>query len=1265
MNISDSQYHTIVKLADEYLARIRCGERPSVTEYVERFPELADGIRDVFPMSAMLEGAGAGSRTHAAGAGDSRTATRSRRVPEQLGNYRILREIGCGGMGTIYEAEDLRLKRRVALKCLHTGGGLAPGHRERFEREARSAAKLHHTNIVPVFDVSDQDGTTFYAMQLIRGRGLDKVLDELRQLFEAGRDDTLPLHGEPSESSIAGLTGNCGDSQLARLGNPFWRSVARIGIQAADALQYAHDHGTLHRDIKPSNLLLDASGIVWVADFGLAQTDDEAGLTQTGELVGTLRYMAPERFEGQCDSRSDVYGLGLSLYELATFRPAFSASSRHRLIQQVTQEDPPRPRRVNPAIPRDLETILLKAIAREPGRRYQTASELKADLVRFVEDKPIKARRSGVFERGLKWSKRRPLVAGLLAAVILSTLLGVAGITLQWRKAERLAANEQLALEEKSRAIDEKTQALDDADQANREAQFQIARLHEATGLRLLDRGEWHHAALWMTQALAIDERLASAGSADHQHRLDFGRRRLAQLWLGSPRLTALKAFPSYRCHALTDDGSLCITDDGQQCTVWDITSGDALYPPLAAQLAWPRAVSPDGERLLVFDQRGVRVHELQTGRLLMSCNQRIPMLASWGCDGERIVALNLQGILCIWDAASGVRVAPERDLGAPPAIQRGMFAFAVSQDGERLAIAVKGRQVPVLDVRTGALIAECPTMGQATGVALSAGGTQLAVQSRVLQVCNVASGEQTARFDFPLEHVRGHLVAFSPDGTHIACGDYDGVVHVRDLATGEDVFAPLKHAATVHSVAYSHDGQFLVTAARDATVRLWNAADGLPIGPALRHDEAAAARFSTDDRAIVTATHSGTMRLWDTASIGEATVLAGHRSPVSSARFSRDGRRLVTGGGQTVRVWDVQSGEEQPPPLETSAGVRSLSLNADGSLILMIFRDQRVRLWETGSGWSAIRDDSEQSAGASEPLEVTDVRLAEIDASGRWLLLGRDRGYGIFDRSEPVADSGFVRLGSQWDRASGAAFDSAGDRALVYSSYGSVHVVETETRETLLKRPPKHKTLHPDVVWAGLRPNADEALVALSDGTVERWRIPSAAPFAAFTVNALPVRVGVHPAGDRLVIAGRDHTIRLWDVVHGIPLTPPVRHAEQILHVEFSRDGKSFVTTSADGIARVWDTLTGQPISPLLRHAGAVRWAEFSPDGQQVVTAGDDGIVRLWPLATAEDRPADVLLRMARLYSARRIESAAGSVPLTGPELERLFQDLRADARR
>jgi serine/threonine protein kinase len=351
------------------------------------------------------------------------------RPPERVGEYRILREIGRGGMGVVYEAEQEALGRRVAIKVLPRHLLANERLRARFRREAHLAAQLHHTNIVPVFAVGESGEQCFYVMQRIEGRSLDQVIADLR--FKIA---DLQING--------GIKGPAGETRpTARAAEGFFRSaicnlksaigpqpprdrayvraMAELGIQVADALAYAHAQGVLHRDIKPSNLLLDDAGAVWVTDFGVAKMIEEANLTQSGDFVGTLKYMPPERFSGQSDGRGDVYSLGVTLYELLTLRPAFPDTTPQHLIQLITQEATIRPRKLNPEIPRDLETIVRKAAARDPAQRYQTPGELADELRRFLDDRPILARRTGLMEQAWRWCRRNPALGAVTATALL------------------------------------------------------------------------------------------------------------------------------------------------------------------------------------------------------------------------------------------------------------------------------------------------------------------------------------------------------------------------------------------------------------------------------------------------------------------------------------------------------------------------------------------------------------------------------------------------------------------------------------------------------------------------------------------------------------------------------------------------------------------------------------------------------------------------------------------------------------------------------
>jgi tetratricopeptide (TPR) repeat protein len=396
----------VAQVADEFHERQARGERPDPEEYAARHPEAAPLLRKVL---AVVDRSLAGAGLEAAAGGA---------VAGTLGDFRILREVGRGGMGIVYEAEQLSLGRRVALKVLPFAATMDPRQRQRFHNEAQAAAQLHHPNIVPVYSVGCERGVHYYAMQFIEGQSLAAALDELRRQ-EAGPPAAPPRSARAREH---------------------FRTVARWGVQAAEALDHAHQVGVVHRDVKPANLLVDGAGNVWVTDFGLAQFGQGGGLTLSGDLVGTLRYMSPEQALAKrvvIDHRTDVYSLGATLYELLTLRPAFPGADRQELLRQVAFEEPAPPRQLRRAAPRELETVVLKAMEKGPADRYATAQELADDLRRWLEDRPLRARRPGLARRAVKWSRRhRPLVTAAVVSLLLAVVMLAVSNLVIWQEHE-------------------------------------------------------------------------------------------------------------------------------------------------------------------------------------------------------------------------------------------------------------------------------------------------------------------------------------------------------------------------------------------------------------------------------------------------------------------------------------------------------------------------------------------------------------------------------------------------------------------------------------------------------------------------------------------------------------------------------------------------------------------------------------------------------------------------------------------------------------
>jgi serine/threonine protein kinase/Flp pilus assembly protein TadD len=437
-SLDDPRVHQAM---EEYLRLLQAGERPDRDAFLARYPEVATALAACLQGLDFVHAAGAELSQPASGSADSA-------LPEALGDFRIVRELGRGGMGVVYEAEQRSLKRRVALKVLPLAGILDERRLRRFQNEAQAAASLHHQGIVPVYFVGQERGVHFYAMQLIDGQTLAQMIRQLRQAGEPAPERTTayePAPGAAATEPQARQTTETGSG--TRPGREHFRRVAELGVQAAEALDYAHQLGIVHRDVKPANLLVDGRGQLWVTDFGLAQVQQaEASLTLTGDLVGTVRYMSPEQALAKrvvVDHRTDVYSLGATLYELLTLEPAFPGTDRQELLRQIAFEEPRPLRRLNKAIPAELETVVLKALEKNPADRYATAQELADDLRRFLEDKPIQARRPSVVQRMRKWARRhKPLVTAAAVCLLVSLTAGIGSAA--WVLGER-AARQQAA----------------------------------------------------------------------------------------------------------------------------------------------------------------------------------------------------------------------------------------------------------------------------------------------------------------------------------------------------------------------------------------------------------------------------------------------------------------------------------------------------------------------------------------------------------------------------------------------------------------------------------------------------------------------------------------------------------------------------------------------------------------------------------------------------------------------------------------------------
>jgi eukaryotic-like serine/threonine-protein kinase len=1237
------QFNLLDQLAEEFADRFRRGERPALKEYTDRYPELADDIRELFPAMVKVEQA-EGARQGAEEASDYRLPNPPL---SEIGDYRVLRQIGRGGMGVVYEAEQISLGRRVALKVLprHVSGDRMI--QERFRREARAAARLHHTNIVPVYEVGQDRDVRFYAMQFIQGQGLEAVITELRRLRDrSGHEPKIKapsmvgfpppsgehsrrriepqapneaaqvspvLHSiltggfdpggrrqdmeEPSQSTLAraaigGLTTLAGtgmerkidglDRARARTeleGEPsgatyrqiqaqlpkssavsspvpssssailpggtqlssvesgrhaFFRSLAHIGRQVALGLAYAHTRGIVHRDIKPSNLLLDTEGVVWITDFGLAKGDDE-GLTQSGDILGTIRYMAPERFRGEGDARADVYALGLTLYELITLRSGFSASDRLELIEQIKNEEPVRPRAIDGRIPRDLETIVLKAIEKDPRARYRSAEAMGEDLRRFVADEPIRARQVRALERSWRWARRNKAIAalgGVVLALLLASLVG------------------SLMAMERFRADAGAQHTLADAREAERLEADRARGKEAAANASLRATQEELHRTVYATRSNLA---LAAWDAAD------VGRlRSLLDLLRPAPGEADLRGW--------------------EWRYLWQLSHEERLTLRAKADNFLAVAFSPDGKTLAAVEWQGrIELWDRQTGESKLTTgvttNGRRADLASgvgalaFSPDGRSLAGPGPEDSLMLYEVDTGLSTLSFE--GPPGAVQ----GLAFSPDGHTLVAAISAHSMRVWDARDGHLIHKI------------FGGHKGPVAA----------------------------VAFSPDGRTIASASFDRTVK---LWTPEGPRQPLQtlngHTDEVRAVAFSPDGRRVASAGLDRTLRIWDVGTGAEVAVIRGHTGAVnSLAYIPDSAKVITGSADETVRDWDTASNQELRTFKGHAADVTAVAVSPDGRDFAsTSGDRTLRVWDAASPPrprtlQSPSVLTYGGGVECVAFSPDGSRLASGHDDNALRIWELPSG------------RALHVLKGHTKRIVRVVFSpdGRAIASGSNDGtIRLWDAATGLART---TLTGHADTIRGLLFIPDGKTILSGGSDGQIQAWDAATgavRYTL-----GH---HPEGV-ANLSISPDGRTVASAgyDATAILWDLPSARPRATLRGHTRRLNsVVFSPDGLTVATSSQDYTVRLWGASDGSPGRTLLGHIDDIDSLAFSPDGR-LASSGADKTIRLWDTATGQALLVLKGHAGRIRGVDFSPDGRTLASASHDRTIKLWEAA-----PADVL---------------------------------------
>jgi WD40 repeat protein/serine/threonine protein kinase len=1282
-------YGRFDELAEEFAQRYRRGERPSLEEYVDRLPEMADEIREMFPALVEVE--------QVQGDAPDAAILQQAAVPllGELGDYRIVREIGRGGMGVVYEADQISLGRRVALKVLP--GQVAADHKAlaRFRREAKAAARLHHTNIVPVFEVGRDGEIAFYAMQFIQGQALDQVIDELRRLRTPDRNPVGKEHDRyrsagqvshthtPPCEAVAGprirelgrvaqslLSGRLGTEGLESLGGadpaatevagteptaananplaevqnpaqpfpaiapgagksnsavlpggtavssvesshrrqPYFRSVAQIGRQAAQGLAYAHSRGIIHRDIKPSNLLLDSVGVVWIADFGLAKAEED-GLTVTGDILGTLRYMAPERFRGEGDARADIYALGLTLYELLTLQPAFDSLDRLALIERIKAEEPARPRSLDGRIPRDLETIVLKAIDKDPQRRYATADAAAEDLRRFLADEPIQARQASAAERYWRWARRNPTAAALLGVLIAVPIIAtVVSLIVAGRMA-------QLAKKARDSAVAERS-LRQLADQAREEASTR-------------ERAErWEHYRSNIAEAAAAQQlQNSSTGeqaleAAPEEYR-NWEWRHLHSLLDGASRVLPVPRMNFLSTHLSPDGGQVAVGNAQGEIHLFDVATGRP-GPVLRGHSGDVESLeySPVGRQLASGARDGtIRLWDPATGRqqfVLRADGMQTPLF-HYRSDGKRILSRETStragmNKYRLWDATTGHQLAVLGESG-----HTGSWgASAFRPDGKRVVTA-DGNVLRMHDADTGRQLKVLgPHEGAVDRIAFSPDGKRFVVNQQdsptPVYLRDGDNGEVVAILND--QNVPLYQIAFSADGSRLATtglGPEGNNLRLWLTGSGKLIATMPGHTNMVNSLAFSPDGKRLVSAGYDQTGRLWDGETGQKIAVLRGHTGPLfAASFSPDSTRLVSASGDHTVRLWEAGSGELISVLRGHSGMVGAPLFTPDGARLISPCADwTLRVWDMKLAERNGLLRGHTGHVCDVVFRLDGKEVASAAWDGTMRLWDpdTGRQTGLLVGNSEISApGGFRDSHIMSAVAYSPDGQ-RVTTANRGLGVTLWNVASGKPEHIWPGASGQWKGDGRVAFSPDGTLVAAGSAAGPVRLWRVATGERVAELS-GHEESSGDVVFS-----PDGATLASGglDRTIRLWDVPSAKAVATLRGHAgRVIRVAYSHDGAQIASGSDDDTLRIWDSrAHALLSTIPI--GSRVYGVAFSPDGTRLALACGDTTIRLIDVAARREVVGLRGHADAVTAVAWSPDGTRLVSASRDLTARVW----------------------------------------------------
>ncbi len=1139
-----------------------------------------------------------------------------------FGDYEIIREIARGGMGVVFRARQVSLNRPVALKMILAGQLANDTDVRRFHTEAEAAANLDHPGIVPIYEVGQHEGQHYFSMGFVEGQSLAQKLS-----------------GGPLSP----------------------REAAALMVKVAQAIEYAHQHGVIHRDLKPANILLDQAGNPRVTDFGLAKKlEGDSGLTGSGQIMGTPSYMPPEQAGsnwGEVGPAADVYALGATLYALTTGRPPFQAATVTDTVRQAISDEPVPPRRLNAAVPRDLETITLKCLEKEPAKRYASAAVLAEDLRRYLAGEPILARPVGPAERAWRWCRRSPAVAGLAAGIALALVLGTVVAT---HFALRATEGERLALKNAGEARENLGLAIKQADRANQQAEKAIQEAHRADQARTAERDQRRRAEEYLYPShIALANHELSVGNVDRvAELLDQCPDRLRRWeWhylrrqIGANLLTFRGHLAPVRALALLPDGRHAASaDEAGTVLIWDINDGHVSARCLGHEGAVSTlALSPDGQVLASAGQDAtIRLWDPATGRLLHELKGHlapIPTLA-FSADRKRLASGGWDGLVKVWDAASGQDLRTLR--GSRGWVTCVSFApqghYLVASSWKRRTEG-GGNQTETADLHVWEtdsgrtlLDEERPNSGRTVACFEAVGRPlrdaeagrdvgYLVERAPTLQVVAVSRDQRRAE---------ATGVSYHPGGPSFPmAGRLPGEINLT-TSSGRAPIRLAGHTGWVSALVFVPFGHRLISSSLDSTVRVWDAAPEFGLSDLSLTGlmgEVRAVATSPDSR-LVAAWAAGQLTVWATDS-GEKLLSSPSRGNRwrTQLLFLPDGRHIIAPAPDGVLArWDVTSG--QVVTRYEGEVVTRYQGEIDGRTVIALSPDGRYLA--AAAGWPRIGP-----GGESKPEDCI-VRLYETSTGQirHRLLASR---WAIFNLAFSPDSRRLVTAGGRAD-----------PRGLEQTAPGELKIWDAASGQLL------HALRgHPDYVFSlAFRPDGRRLASAGRDGLIRIWN-PEDGQLAG-TLRGHANRVDkLLYAPDGSLLVSRDHAqmVSVWDgdsgrqrlALHGQMHQPPFSNLNGLIAV--SPDGQRLVSIVADRAdpghsaqLMVYDLMSGQRFLALSEQ-GTVLDLVFSPDGSRIIMGCGDGTVRI-----REASPESPELRVLR--EARAVAKFLVAQKLPVPEI-------------